>query len=68
MTIFLADATCGALVMALDESVDRITAGDTARTTTFYRLFVEIMASQGVSRTDVGDDRVFVVVDDSDVV
>jgi hypothetical protein len=53
--------------VALD-AVDRTTAGDTARTTTIYRLFVEIMASQGAFRTDVGDDRVFVVVDDSDVV
>jgi hypothetical protein len=54
--------------VALD-AVDRTTAGDTARITgTIYRLFVEIMASQGAFRTDVGDDRVFVVVDDGDVV
>ena len=67
MTIFPADAACGALAVALD-AVDRTTAGDTARTTTIYRLFVEIMASQGAFRTDVGDDRVFVVVDDGDAV
>jgi hypothetical protein len=53
--------------VALD-AVDRTTAGDTAQITRIYRLFVEIMASQGAFRTDVGDDRVLVVVDDSDVI
>jgi hypothetical protein len=67
LTIFPADAACGALAVALD-AVDRTTAGDTAQITRIYRLFVEIMASQGAFRTDVGDDRVLVVVDDSDVV